>query len=125
MTVGRVHRRCKLLDLRILSDLAAADAFGNPAAVQLQLQCKEMCTKRTAEMPIFMAVSCLSPVIIHTRIPASISVLMASGTPSCTMSADAHLAYTAGCHNAFSTLQGVSLQTTCACPINKRWDKCV
>ena len=32
---------------------------------------------------MLMAVSCLSPVIIHTRMPASISVWIASGTPSC------------------------------------------
>jgi hypothetical protein len=45
---------------------------------------------RTAEMPMLMAVSCLSPVIIHTRMPASISVLIASGTPSCSQEMHSH-----------------------------------
>ena len=38
---------------------------------------------RPQEMPMLMAVSCLSPVIIQTRMPPSIRAEMASGTPSC------------------------------------------
>mmetsp|Transcript_7573 Transcript_7573/g.22358 ORF Transcript_7573/g.22358 Transcript_7573/m.22358 type:complete len:341 (-) Transcript_7573:1575-2597(-) len=37
-------------------------------------------------MPMLIAVSCLSPVIIQTRMPPSIRVSIASGTPSCSLS---------------------------------------
>mmetsp|Transcript_18807 Transcript_18807/g.45094 ORF Transcript_18807/g.45094 Transcript_18807/m.45094 type:complete len:209 (-) Transcript_18807:187-813(-) len=41
---------------------------------------------RAQLVPMLMAVSCLSPVSIHTLIPACVSAEIASGTPSCSLS---------------------------------------
>jgi hypothetical protein len=45
-----------------------------------------LCTRRQ-DTAMLTAVSCLSPVIIHTRMLASSSVWMAAGTPSCSAQA--------------------------------------
>mmetsp|Transcript_8499 Transcript_8499/g.24373 ORF Transcript_8499/g.24373 Transcript_8499/m.24373 type:complete len:268 (-) Transcript_8499:2858-3661(-) len=44
------------------------------------------CLSRRQLVAMLIAVSCLSPVIIHTLIPASRRVAMASGTPFCSLS---------------------------------------